>query len=341
MFTRRSLLATATAAAVASPAVLRAAPSKLKLSHYLPPQHQTHEELRRWADELRRKTAGQLDIEIYPAGQMGPPPRQFDLVRTGVADLAFVYTALNPGRFPMTDTLAAPFLFAKPDRRPVSTADASLICTNLRDQFAQEYAGTEILYFVVSTALGLFMRERQVKTPDDLKGLRIRPTSAIAASHLQAWGASPTTIGPAELADAIAKGVADGAIFNFEGGKVFQLQQAVKYVTQIADSVGTFALVMNSQTMKGLPKELQQAINETTGPSASHRVGGLYDASEAAGRKVFEQAGVGIIQIDGDAAALFEQKTKSAFEQQIAAVEAKGLKPHDLLSAVRAQIAKA
>lgn len=340
MFTRRTLLATA-AAAVASPAVLRAAPSKLKLSHYLPPQHQIHQEFQRWADELRKKTGGRLDIEIYPAGQMGPPPRQFDIARTGVADLAFVYTALNPGRFPMTDTLGAPFLFTTPDRRPISTADASSICTNLRDRLAQEYAGTETLYFVVSTALGLFMRAKLVKAPDDLKGLRIRPTSAIAASHLQAWGASPTTIGPAELADAIAKGVVDGAIFNFEGGKVFQLQQSVKHVTQIADSVGIFVLVMNSQAMKSLPNELQQAINETTGPAAGRRVGGLYDASEAAGRKVFEQAGVEIIQVDGDAAALFEQKTKAIFEQQLAAVEAKGLKPRDLLSAVRAQVAKA
>jgi TRAP-type C4-dicarboxylate transport system substrate-binding protein len=339
MITRRHLLAAA-AATVAAPAVLRAAPSKLKLSHYLPPQHQSHAEFQRWADELRQKTGGQLDIEIYPAGQMGPPPRQFDLARTGVADLAFVYTALNPGRFPMTDMLGAPFLFTKPDRRPISTANASLITTNLRDRLAQEYAGTEVLYFVVSTALGLFMRDKTIKTPDGLKGLRIRPTSATAASHLQAWGASPATIGPAELSDALAKGVVDGAIFNFEGGKVFQLQQAVKHVSLVADSVGIFCLVMNAQAMASLPKEMQQVIAETTGPTAGQRVGGLYDSSEAAGRKVFEQAGVEIVEIDGDAAAAFEQKTKAITDQQIAALEAKGLKVSQLLTDVRAQVAK-
>jgi TRAP-type C4-dicarboxylate transport system substrate-binding protein len=323
------------------PVVVRAAPTKLKLSHYLPPQHQSHKEFQRWAAELRQKTGGQLDIEVFPAGQMGPPPRQFDLARTGVADLAFVYTALSPGRFPMTDMLGAPFLFAKADRQPIPSANASLITTNLRDRLAGEYGGTEVLYFVVSTALGLFMRDKTVKTPDDLKGLRIRPTSATAASHLQAWGASPTTIGPTELADALSKGVVDGAIFNFEGGKVFQLQQAVKHVSLVADSVGIFCLVMNSQAMTNLPKELQQAISETTGPAAGQRVGGLYDASEAEGRKVFEQAGVQIMQIDGDAAAAFEQKTKAITEQQLAALEAKGLKARQLLADVRAQMAKA
>ena len=340
MITRRTLLA-AGAAVVAMPAVVRAAPIKLKLSHYLPPQHQSHTEFLRWADELRQKTGGQLDVEVYPAGQMGPPPRQFDLARTGVAELAYVYTALSPGRFPMTDMLGAPFLFAKPDRRPISTANASLITTDLRDRLANEYAGTEVLYFVVSTALGLFMRTKTVRTPDDLKGLRIRPTSATAASHLQAWGASPATIGPAELADALDKGVVDGAIFNFEGGRVFQLQQSVKHVSLIANSVGIFCLVMNSQAMKSLPKEMQQAIAETTGPAAGQRVGGLYDSSEAAGRKVFEQAGVEIAQIDGDAAGAFEQKTKAITDQQMAALEAKGLKVGRLLADVRARVAKA
>jgi TRAP-type C4-dicarboxylate transport system substrate-binding protein len=339
MITRRTLLATG-AAVIAMPAVVRAAPIKLKLSHYLPPQHQGHKEFQRWADELRKKTDGQLDIEIFPAGQMGPPPRQFDLARTGVADLAFVYTALNPGRFPLTDMLGAPFLFAKADRRPISTAEASLITTDFRPRLAREYAGTEVLYFVVSTALGLFMRDKTVHTPDDLKGLRIRPTSATAASHIQAWGASPTTIGPTELADALAKGVVDGAIFNFEGGKVFQLQQAVKHVSLIADSVGIFTLVINSQTMRGLPKDLQQAITETTGPATGQRVGGLYDASEAAGHKVFTEAGVETIEIVGEAAAAFEQKTKAITEQQIAALESKGLKARQLLADVRTRVAK-
>jgi TRAP-type C4-dicarboxylate transport system substrate-binding protein len=88
MITRRTILAAA--ATIAAPAVLRAAPTKLKLSHYLPPQHQSHKEFQRWADELRQKTGGQLDIEIFPAWKMGPPPRQFDLARTGVADISFV-----------------------------------------------------------------------------------------------------------------------------------------------------------------------------------------------------------------------------------------------------------
>ena len=45
---------------------------------------------------------GVLIIKIFSASQMGPPPRQFDLARTGVADFSIVLHGLTPGRFPLT-----------------------------------------------------------------------------------------------------------------------------------------------------------------------------------------------------------------------------------------------
>lgn len=341
MISRRQLLGTAAAGAavIAMPAVLRAAPVKLKLSHYLPPQHQINTELKRWADELRQKSNGELDIEVFPAGQMGPPPRQFDLARTGVSDFSFFFTALVPGRFPLTEVLGAPFLFTN-GGKSITSAEASAIGTNLREDLAAEYAGTEMLYAVVTSSMGFFMRDKLVKTPDDVKGLKIRPTSTTMASHLRAWGAAPTTIAPAEVSDAIAKGVVDGAIFNFEGGKAFQLQEASKKVSVMGDSAGFFALVANADVMKKLPKDLNKLIADTTGPEGGRRVGGLYDAAEADGRKAFEKAGVEIITIDGAAAEPFKKLADVPTNEQVAALEAKGLKAGALLAKARGMVAK-
>ncbi|MFA6267344.1 MAG: TRAP transporter substrate-binding protein [Pseudolabrys sp.] len=343
MISRRTLLGTAAAGAtlVAMPNVLRAAPKKLKLSHYLPPKHQINTELNRWADELRQKSNGELDIEVFPAGQMGPPPRQFDLARTGVSDISFFFTALVPGRFPLSEALGAPFLFTNAGGKPLSAAQASFIGTNLRDDLAAEFAGTELLYSVVSPTVGFFMRDKMVKTPDDVKGLKIRPTSVTMGSHLKAWGAAPTTIAPAEVSDAIAKGVIDGAIFNCEGGAAFQLHQSVRKVSMFGDSAAPFALVMNSGVLKGLPKDMQKLIADTTGPEGGRRVGQLYDDAEAAGRKVFAQAGVEIIDLDGAAIEPFKKLADVPTEEQIAALEAKGLKARALLAKARGMVAQA
>jgi TRAP-type C4-dicarboxylate transport system substrate-binding protein len=246
-----------------------------------------------------------------------------------------------PGRFPLTDILGAPFLFTNAGGKPVTAAQASVIGTNLRDDLAAEYAGTDLLYSVVIPSTGFFMRDRLVKTPDDIKGLKIRPTSVMMGSHLKAWGASPTTIAPAEVSDAIAKGVVDGAIFNFEGGKAFQLQQAARKVSMFGDSAGFFGLVINADAHKKLPKDLQKLIADTTGPEGGRRVGKLYDDAEADGRKVFEQAGVEIVSIDGAAIEPFKKLADVPTEEQIVALEAKGIKARALIAKVRGLVGQA
>lgn len=331
--TRRTFMATATAT-LALPAIARGQDKKLKLSHYLPPQHQINTELSNWADAVRERSGGAADIEIFPAGQMGPPPRQYDLTRTGVADLSFVFTALNPGRFPLLDGFSLPFLFANDEGNPVTTAEASFIATSLKDLTAGEFQGTDLLYAVVTTSGGWFMRDKLIEKPADMQGLRVRPTSAAAAAQIKALGASPATIPPTELADAIAKGVVDGAIFNFEGGRAFQLQQAVTKVSTLANSVGYFCLVINSDTLAGLPEEARQAIRETTGPDAARRVGGLYDSAEVSGRAFMEGEGVEVLDLRGDAANAFRQALQPVADAQIAALKGAGKDIDGLVDAV-------
>ncbi len=306
-------------AMLAMPAIARAAPIELKLSHYLPPQHQLHGVLAKWAEDLRAQSDGELDIQVFPAGQMGPPPRQYDLVRTGIADFAFIFTAFYPGRFPLTDLLSLPFLLVGPDARPRKAADTSWLATSLKPEFAGEYVATEMLYSVNLTATGFFMNAVQVKTPDDVKGLRIRPTSGAMAEQLKAMGASPATIPPTEIADAIAKGVVDGAIFNFEGGRAFQLQQAVHHVSTLANSSATFSFIANQAMMDKLPAKYAALIRDTTGPDAARHIGSLYDKAEAGGRTFMIDKGVQVVDLVDGAADPFRAVLKPVYDAQLEA----------------------
>lgn len=306
----------------------------LKLSSFLPPPHQMNVELNRWADELREKSGGELNIEIFPASQMGPPPRQLDLARTGVADMSFVFTAFNPGRFPRTDILTSPFLLSDENGASISAADASWLATSMRADFAADSEGVKVLYYVTTGALGLFMNEKIVTSPDDLKGLRMRPTSASVADMLVALGASPASLPPTEVADAIGKGVVDGAVFNFEGGKVFGLAQSVKEVSYFGFSAGTFAVVMNEGVYNGLPDALKALIDETTTPEDARRVGGLYDAAEAAGEDFMKGEGVNVHRLSVDQLAPFRTILAPLGEAQLEALKADGIDGQALVNRV-------
>ena len=87
------LLAAAAAGLVATNAgvaIVMAQEIELKVSHYLPPNHTFHRALTAWGEELDKGSNGKLKLRIYPASQLGPVNRQFELAKNGVADIAVV-----------------------------------------------------------------------------------------------------------------------------------------------------------------------------------------------------------------------------------------------------------
>ena len=330
------------AAAIALPQSVAAETTELKVSHFLPPVHQMHVELVRWSKDLEKRSGGKLKLKIFPSGQMGPPPRQFDLARTGVADIAFLFPALNAGRFEMTEVFRAPFLFTKSGKlgTPITSAEASYITTKVAPDLAREYPGVKILYLITTTAGGLFMSKAAVNKPSDLKGLRVRHNGKIIAANLAAWGGTPVSIAPGEITDAISKGTIDGAVFNFEAARAFRFGKVVRKVTPLNWSVGTFALVMNRRSYQRLDPALRKLIDETTGPRSARRIGALYDKAEAAGRKYMLAAGTEIIKPTPEQFAAFNAALTGVTAKWVNDLEARKRPVKALLTKVRGMVAK-
>jgi TRAP-type C4-dicarboxylate transport system substrate-binding protein len=260
----------------------RAEPIALKVSHYLPPNHTFHRELAKWGDSLTDQSQGQLTLNIFPASQLGPVNRQFDLVRNGVVDIAVGLHGATPGRFPLTDLVSLPYSVPKAGS---NSAVTSRRVTELAPTYlAAEHAGMNILWMAVTNPLLFHTSKRQIATVDDFKGLRIRYAGEQFAQIIPLLGAAPLAVPPAETADSLAKGIIDAATFPYEACQSFDLGTVLKYSLEPGVSTATFAVAMNPNRFKSLPPELRQLIETTTGPAMAERFGAAFDASEKAGR---------------------------------------------------------
>lgn len=328
--TRRTLATMAAGALAASfnltgPAA--AETIELKVSHYLPPSHTIQKELIRWADEVAAKSGGRLKLTVFPAGQMGPLPRQFDLARTGVADVAFFLHGALPGRFPLTEVAQLPYVFdhaTDKGTRAMSVSEASVVMTELSGRLAKEHEGTRILYVVTSPTVGVYLHKPAVRDPKGLAGMRIRHNGPVTSAMVSAWGASPVAMPPSEVADALDKGTLDGMMFNFEAAQAFQLARSLKSVTVLNATAATFGLVMNEQKYRSLPEDLRKVIDDTTGVAAARRVGKVYDDAETAGRAYVSGAGVEIVDPTAAEAEAFRTPTLGVADKVFAAAGAKG-----------------
>lgn len=315
------------AAALARPA--EAQQFHFKYSSYNPPGNFINDEITRWSDEIAAKSGGRVKIDLYPSAQMGPVPRQYDLVRTGVADFSFVLLGATPGRFPLVDLSQLPGLFS-------SAYSASVSLQETYDKYLQkEFEDVKLLYLFCGPALPV-LTKKPLHTLADAKGLRIRQPDPIHKLLIEAMGAAPAAVQPGDVADALNKGTIDGVIMGYSGVTAFQLQAVARYSTEWNTGVVSFAMVMNKDSYSKLPADIKKAIDETTGMVGAMRGGAEFDRDNIGSREVTHKAGVEFIEPtkadEKELLALSEKVAKQATDE----LEAKGLPGREYLAALKA-----
>ena len=133
-------------------------------------------------ERLKEKSNGRIVIKVFPASQMGPPPRQFDLARTGVADFAVVLHGLTPGRFPLMELAHVPGVL-----KAKSNYGGALALTSIAPEFASENPGVKIINILVTKTL--LISRNEIKTAADLAGKRVRAAGSVQSDVLKAMGA--------------------------------------------------------------------------------------------------------------------------------------------------------
>ena len=255
---------------------------ELKVSHYLPPNHTVQKVLEDWAAECDARSGGRLKLRIYPASQLGPVQRQFDLARNGQADMAVGLTGATPGRYPMTELASLPFVEPKAGD---TSAVMSRRLTELAPRYLQpEFAGLRLLWVGVQPLSSFFTARREVDAVSALRGLKMRFQGEQHAKVLRALGAVPLQVPPGEIADGMAKGVIDGAVFNYEAAESFGLMSVTRHVMEPPFFTATLVLVMNQAKYDALPPDLRAILDDTTGPGAAEKLGVRWDAAQQHGR---------------------------------------------------------
>jgi TRAP-type C4-dicarboxylate transport system substrate-binding protein len=316
----KTFVATFVAAAtlVIGPTDLFAAPIVLKVSHFLPPGHSISKSLVAWGEELKTKSDGRLELDIYPGGKLAPPPKQYDLAAGGEVDISLALHGYTPGKFPLTEVAQLPFVVHQG-----ATSSAKL--TRLAPKYlAKEHTGVKILFLISSPPLNIHLAHKRIDNIQDFKNLRLRYSGAPVGEAVKTLGAIPIEMAPGKVADAMKAGELDGAIFPYEAVRAFHMDEVSKYSVEPGFNSVTFFLVMNRESYERLPKDLQQLIDDTTGPEAARRYGAQLDEQENVGRQVMIDHGVKIIHLSYATLGRIEAATVRNIKQTLGDLEKRG-----------------
>jgi len=341
---RRSFLA-ASGAALATPAILTPASAQtpevtLKLHHFLPPVSNPHKRfLEPWANKIAADSKGRIKIDIYPSMQLGgTPPQLYDQARDGVVDIIWTLPGNTPGRFPSTEVFELPFM-AHAKSAVNSKACAEFAATHL----AAETKDVKLLCFWAHDR-GLIHANKQIKSMDDFKGLKLRFPTRLAGEALKALGATAIGMPIPQVPESLAQRVIDGCVVPWEVVPAIKVHELVKYHTEIPGSptlyTATFFLTMNKARYDGLPADLRKVIDDNSGMAAATMAGTVWDEMGVPVSEMVAKRGNVITTITEDEKKRWIDATKPVTEAWLKSAKEKNLDGDKLLDAARGLLAK-
>ena len=338
---KMSKLAVLLAAACVSSAALAEPVYTLKVAHFLPANSNAQRNIiEPWCQQLVSESAGRIKCQFYPSMQLGGTPAKLaDMARNGVADIVWTAPAYSAGKFPRIEAMELPFML------PAGAKASNPIIWQYYERYAKDdFKGYKVLSIHGDGGMDIHTRGKAVASLDDLKNLKLRASSRTAAKLVEALGATPVSMPPAQMTESISKGVVDGALASWEVVPPTKLDEVTDHHSAIpagqpAFSYTVLAMLMNERKFNSLPEDLRAIIERNSGPALNERFATAWDSflDKARAATPAEQ----MVTIDEPAYAAMRQAAAPLADAWAADASNKGLDGKVLLEGARTLSAQA
>ncbi len=216
--------------------------------------------LMHYADWVKEQTDGRVIIRLYPDEKLGDNTDMAQQLVTGELDAMMMPQGVEATYAPKIATLGLPFLFTSYEQAWAVTEDEEVaegLTQGLEDYNMIQLAFWENGMRQITNSV------REVKTPDDVNGLKIRiPDDAMTESIFSELGASTTKFAWSKTYDALKQGTFDGQenpVANIYASKINEVNS---YMTLTNHKYESKNLVFSLSTWNKLPEDIQEVLLE-------------------------------------------------------------------------------
>ncbi len=330
----RAVLALVLGLAAATPA---AAQITINVNSWAAPAHPMPQTLGPLCDDIAKVTSGRVKCNILPKA-VANPTQSFDAVRDGIVDLSYIVHGYTTGRFVLTE---APEL-------PLMGDTSEIICIayqRIHERYlakADEHKGVKVLAVVTHGPGQIYNTKREIKTLNDLKGLKMRVGGSVITEVATAVGAVPMLKPATEVYELMSAGVADGVFFAKDGVVPYNLQGIIKYTTFVPGGLYniSFGWLMNPAKWNSIPEADRKLIEPLFGEALARRSGKFFDAGDKTGEPALRANNVPIHVAGPEFINELKAKIAPLETAWIAKAKARGVDGEVVLKALREEIVK-
>lgn len=290
---------------------------ELKFANFTPPFHTINASvIEKMNADLSAATNGALTVKGYHGGELGAgPAEQYVRVVQGVADVAWGLPGYTSSQFPKT------MIVELPNAIPLDMPGYEAIWRAIDDLNA-EFPGTKPLAIWTSEPNIFIMKDREIRTPADLAGLKIRVAGATMAEVAEALGATPVQMPINQVYNALQTGLIDGVITGASTLSDFKLDEVANSYTLGANiGRGSFFTVMTAAKYDALPDDQKAAIDAVAGIPLSKSAEDAWNATANAAMEAARATGDNtVIDLTPEEAQAFADAISAVTEKYVAGV---------------------
>jgi TRAP-type C4-dicarboxylate transport system substrate-binding protein len=276
------------------------------LVHDIAPPHPRYTQLTQMQAEVARRTQGTLTIAINPGGKvLYPGQASLAAVRNKTVPVAFINSAFLQSIDPDLGFLNLPFTIT--DRLMAKPGVAEGVLALVRGYV--ELRGLKVLALMRGADTIVIFKNRHLRTPDDMKGLRIRVAGpGVYQDIVRSLGAAPVVFPAIEMGAALARGAMDGIVTSPGGwGKNVQDAPSASLVPGLL--FYTYFLIADKTWFDALPAVEQKALAEAARVSVTEKWSEMQaDDARLVSELVAQGAMYTVVPVD--AVAVWKKKTE-------------------------------
>ena len=276
-----------------------------------------------WAEEISKRTNGEVNIKIFFAGALGKAQENLKLMQDGAIDIAM----MSPGYFPAQ----LPF-HAAPNSIPMAFSRVDQVAPFVErvmrevPAFEQEAAanGMKTLFFHHLNPYQLICKDH-IKGVADMKGKKMRTWGKALPQAVQAVGGTPVTLFLPEIYEGLSRGTVDCIPFAIDLIVNYKIYEVAKHHHDITIWQGpTNGTWITLDAWNNLTDEQQKIVEEVSFQAMRKDAEVTIQAGKDA-RGVLEEKGMIFHSFPASEAAKWESLNPDFFGDFIAAMEEKGL----------------
>ena len=264
------------------------------------PHHVAALDFKKFVEE---RTKGKVEVQIYPASQLGGEERAFQDVQQGVIQIASLASNNAAVFAPSLYVIDLPYLFTT-NEEGWKTLDKYWDEFNKRT--IQE-SGNRIIGWLDLGYRHICNSKRPVRVLSDLQGLKIRvPNNPVMIDTFRAWGCEPTPLAWDETFNALQQKVVDGQENSYVVFASNKFEEVQKYMTELRYKLQIIVMVVNDAWLNRQPADVREAILEAGRFATTHNRQKIMEW-ESILKPAMQKAGVEILDRPDDEA-LWQKK---------------------------------